>query len=139
MWVLPPLSLLPPHAANSFEEKDRFLSSVIQVLQNDPLLRSSSANLRAHVLRADARCDYGMFEEGLRDITEGLASVDSHGPSIATHEAALMGRAWRARADCYCSLGRTAEAEKALEQWAVYDPSSRNKADAEIKRLRQAS
>lgn len=91
------------------------------------------------MLRADARCDYGMFEEGLRDITEGLASVDSHGPSIATHEAALMGRAWRTRADCYCSLGRTGEAEKALEQWAGYDPSSRNKADAEIKRLRQAS
>jgi hypothetical protein len=130
---------LPPPVANSFEEKDRFLSSVIQVLQNDPLLRSSSANLRAHVLRADARCDCGMFEEGLRDITEGLACVDTNRPTFATHEAALIGRAWRTRADCFCSLGRVGEAENALEQWAVYDPSSRNKASAEIKRLRQAS
>ena len=123
------------HTATTFEEKDRCLSSVIQVLQNDPLLRTSTANVRAHVLRAAVRLDYGMLEEAARDVSTALA-VDVVPTSCS---ADLVGRAWRTQSDCCQALGKLGEAEEALRQWAKCDPGSRTKAMKEIQMLRGQS
>lgn len=117
------------HTATTFDEKERCLSSVIAVLQNDPLLRTCAANMRAHILRAAVRLDYGMLEEALNDVAQALAV-----PAAPT---ALEGRAWRTKADCCRALGNINEAEEALRQWAACDPACRSKAMKEIEQLRQ--
>ena len=120
--------------ASTFDEKERYLSSVIKVLQNDPLLRTSTANMRAHIMRAQVRYEYGMLEEALRDLSEAMAVTNNDNQN---KNGSLLGLAWRARADCYQGLGQIGEAEEALRQWAVWDPSRRTKAMKEIQEMRQ--
>eukprot|EP00977_Amphora_coffeiformis_P027316 scaffold34603_cov212-Amphora_coffeaeformis.AAC.9 len=117
--------------ASAFDEKDRFLSSVIQVLQNDPLLRKSTANMRAHVMHAQIRYEYGMLEEALRDLSEAIDITNNNTNRV------LVGLAWRARADCYRALGQIGEAEEALWQWAKHDPSRKTKVIKEIQEMRE--
>lgn len=91
--------------------------------------------MRAHVLRAQVRYDYGMVDEALRDLAESLAGLnDNHNDN---KRSALEGLAWRTRADCYRAVGQIGEAEEALRQWAVCDPSRRSKAMKEIQELQQ--
>ena len=123
------------HTANTFDEKERYLSSVIQVLQNDPLLRTGTANLRAHVLRAQTRYEYGMLDDALRDVSEALATTTT----FPMESSSLVGRAWRTQADCHVALQHVEEAEYALRQWAMCDPSCRTKAMKEIQALRESS
>lgn len=130
------MSVSPSFPATTLSEKERFLSSVIQVLQNDPILRVSTANIRAHVLRAQAHYDYGMIDEALRDISEALAVAPQVVPDTNL-VGALVGHAYRTRADCFLALNQKEEAEEALLHWARCDPSRRTKAMKEIQLLRQ--
>ena len=123
--------------ATTFEEKERCLSSVISVLQNDPLLRMSTANLRALVVRAQVRHEYGMVDEALRDLAQATAMACSDSGNNNTSNHRLLGLAWRTQADCYQTLGSVPEAEEALRQWALCDPSCRTKVLHEIQALRQ--
>jgi len=117
--------------ATTFEEKERYLTSVIQVLRSDPLLRTSTANMRCHVMRAQVRCEYGMPEEALRDLSEATVITNNNTNRV------LLGLAWRTRADCYRALGQMEKAEEALREWAENDPSRRTKAMKEIQEIQQ--
>jgi hypothetical protein len=89
--------------------------------------------------------DYGMIDEGLRDITQALAITPSETDIfLESNESnhvvmkTLIGRAYRTAADCYLALGNKNDTENALLKWAQYDTSRRTKAMNEIRRLRQS-
>jgi tetratricopeptide (TPR) repeat protein len=114
------------------EEKERFLSSIIQALKSDAALAGSLAGTHALVLRASARCEAGNYLGALEDAQQALEALQLQQGSISV---SWQGQAWRVLADAHQALGNVPAAVDALQEWAVHTPSFRTKALKEIQRL----
>ena len=107
------------------------MNSVIQTLSADSELDSSSANARAHVLRAEMYYNEKRYQDALRDTT---AAIELSGTTDS-----LKARAWRITADTHLAAGQLDEAVQALQQVAVCNPHFRSKIAKEIQQLNQAA
>jgi len=114
----------------SLPEKERFYSSVIDVLKSDPAVSSSCAYARALALRAEARQEQGGADEAVAQ--DGLLAAQVPGSTPA-----IKALAWRTLADCFRGQGLLEPAVEALQHWAQADPSSRTKVQNEITQLQQ--
>lgn len=114
-------------------EKDKFYSSIIQVLSADSTLGSSLACTRAFVLRAQSRHEEGRWDEARKDAESALQIHRNH---LSFHPcSSVVATAWRTLADCCVSQGQLDQAVQALQQWARADPSYQTKAAKEIEHL----
>lgn len=101
------------------------MDSVIQALSSDQEFKHSSALAHAYVLRAQVHLDIGDFSRAIDDAFE------------ATNSRQYAPKAWRTLADTYERIGDTSQALKALQQWALCEPSLKSKVNKEIRRLQQ--
>jgi ATP/maltotriose-dependent transcriptional regulator MalT len=114
-------------AASSFDEKHRFLNSVVSVLEGEPELAQSSALARALVSRAQARYEDQHTEEALGDALRATSMKSTSWNALS----------WRMVADCYKTLGKPDEAIAALREWGSCEPAFRSKVNREIQELRR--
>jgi len=117
------------HIAQTPEEKDRFISSVIRSLDADE--GSSSVHARALVMRSEMHLEASCFAEALQDAQRAL------GMKRATTATRI--KAYRVSADVFERQGSFAEAIESLREWANADTSFLTKINEEIKRLRSAT
>ena len=112
-------------AAPSFQEKDRFLSSVINALNRQPALQASLAMANARTLRAGLYLDRLMLDEARGDVHDTL------------QEHPLHAAAYRILADVEKADGRTDHAIEALSLWGRVEPTMKTKVANEIAMLQQ--
>ena len=121
------------------DEKDRFVSSIIKTLEADEVLRSSMANCRAYVFRAELYGQAGRLDESVADAERAIQLLRSaSSPSSSSKSAALLlAKAYRVLADTFEKTGNCELAMKALQGAAAADPASRTKLSKEMQRLQQ--
>lgn len=115
------------------DEKDRFLSSVIQALRADASLAGSLAIAHALVLRAAARSENTDSQGALQDAQEALCALRTTTTPLSV---TWQSQAWRIAADSQVDLGDLPAAVGTLEEWASVAPSFRTKLTREIERLK---
>lgn len=126
--------------ASSMDEKDRFVSSIIQTLEADEVLRLSLANCRAYVFRAELYGEAGRLDESIADAERAiqlLRSASSSPSSSSKSAPLLLAKAYRVLADAYEQSGNCKSAMEALQGAAAADPAFRTKLFKEIQRLQQ--
>ena len=114
-------------AAQSPDDKLMFLNSVIRKLDETDL-SESSANARAHFLRAQLCLDLGENEKAKIDARKAV--------SLRPDNLPLPTNAWRIVADTEEATGNYAGAIEALQKWGETNPSFTTKVSKEITRLR---
>lgn len=136
--------------ANLPQDKERFASSVIRALENDPDLRQSTANIRALVFRASLLMEQtGRSKEALTDAECAIdlllrrASVETTTTDTTTTTTTgssgslLMAQAYRVLADVQELAENYPAAMEALQLMAVSQPAMRTKVVQELARMRQ--
>jgi tetratricopeptide (TPR) repeat protein len=124
-------------AASSPEEKERFVSSIIRALDSDPDLRTTTANGRAFIVRAELFAETGRFEEAVQDATTAIELFRSAQQSPPLVANALNARAYRVLADVHELQGNYPAAAEALQKIAASNPAMRTKIVKELERLQQ--
>jgi (2Fe-2S) ferredoxin len=113
------------YQAETPQEKERFLSSVISALDKKDELRNSYAMAHAHALRAKLFIKNKDYPAATRD-AEFAVKLDS------TNDLA-----WRSLADAHEASGNFEDAIKVLQRWSKARPAFSTKANKEIQRLRE--
>ncbi len=112
-------------SAETPQEKERFLSSVISALDKKDELKKSYAMAHAHALRAKLFIKNKDYPAATRD-AEFAVKLDS------TNDLA-----WRSLADAHEASGNFEDAIKVLQRWSKARPAFSTKANKEIQRLRE--
>jgi hypothetical protein len=121
--------------ANTRDEKERFVSSIIQALDENSL-QSSTAFSRALLFRAELHREAKSNEDAIRDCDRALNSLlNERTMTTTTAVTALKSRAYRILADVYEGIGQIVEACRALTDLAACNPAMRTKIANELKRL----
>jgi DNA-binding SARP family transcriptional activator len=107
--------------ANSKEEQERFLTSVISALSKKDDLKDSLAMAHAHAMRADVLPAEQAVADGQR----------------ATQLDPSNDKAWRTLVDAYEATGNTKGAIEALQNWSRASPTFATKALKEIQQLNE--
>lgn len=134
IFFLTLVSCLEIALAPNVEQKLRFASSIIDTLEHDHTLKHSTANVRAHVFRAELYADSGQLEEGLEDTNRAIQLLSSDRTTVSNK---LKAKAYRIVADIHEKNGQYVHAMDAYRGMVACDPSLRSKVTKEITRLQQ--
>jgi ATP/maltotriose-dependent transcriptional regulator MalT len=117
-------------SADSAEEKERFVSSIIKALTNDGKHGRSTILARALIFRARLYVSKKQLFEAEKDAIEALHILD-------TLEKRLIYQATLVMADVFELQGNIGEAVNLLQDLATTDRSMRSKLLQEVDRLRK--
>jgi hypothetical protein len=116
------------------------LDGIIHDLCKSQAFSKSASLSHALILRADAYMEIqpSNLEQARHDINQALEIISS-GEGVDTNtnisSEALVGRAWRIKADIEEKSGNILEAMAAVSKWAESSPMFRTKAKKELSRL----
>jgi tetratricopeptide (TPR) repeat protein len=125
--------------APTLEEKQRYTSSIIRVLEDDDDLRMSTANVRARIYQAEILSELGIYQEAIDEVTKSIQQLSS--PSLIEiktkfHDI-LLAKAYRVAADVYELSGNYVAAIESIQRMAATNPEMRTKVVKELDRLKQ--
>jgi tetratricopeptide (TPR) repeat protein len=125
--------------AQSLEDKRRYTSSIIRVLDEDDDLRMSTANARARICQAEIILESGNDQEAIDEITKAIQLLTSPALLETTtkiHDT-LLAKAYRVAADAYEQTGDYNAAIDSIQRMASTNFDLRTKVVKELERLQQ--
>ena len=123
---------------STLEEKQRYTSSIIRVLEEDDL-RMSTANARARIYQAEILSDLGSYSEAINEVSKSiqqLSSLPLKETKTKFHDV-LLAKAYRVAADVYELNGNYIAAIESIQRMASTNPDMRTKVVKELERLQQ--
>lgn len=132
------LLTLSNYLVSNLDEKRRYTSSIIRVLDDDTDdLRMSTANTRARIYQAEIILEMGNYNEAIDEITIAIQQLTA--PSILKTRFydILLSKAYRIVADAYEQSGDYLAAIKSIQYMASTNPDMRTKIVKELERLQQ--
>lgn len=124
---------------SNLEEKRRYTSSIIRVLDDEDDLRTSTANARARIYQAEIILELGNYQEAIDEVTKSIQQLTA--PSLLETKTKfhdiLLAKAYRIAADAYEQSGDYVAAIKSIQSMASTNPDMRTKVVKELERLQQ--
>jgi tetratricopeptide (TPR) repeat protein len=120
----------------AIEEKLRYTSSIIRVLEEDDDLRLSTSNARAKTYQAEILSELGNYQEAIDEVSKVIEQLSSIDVKSKFHDI-LLAKAYRVVADVYEMSGNYVAAIESIQRMAATNPEMRAKVDKELQRLQQ--
>ena len=122
---------------SNLEEKRRYTSSIIRVLDDEEDLQTSTANTRARIYQAEIILELGNNQEAIDEVTKSIQQLTS--PSLletkTKFHGILLAKAYRIAADAHEKGGNYEAAMKSIQSMADTNPDMRSKVVKELERL----
>jgi tetratricopeptide (TPR) repeat protein len=118
------------------EEKLRYTSSIIRVLEEDDDLRLSTSNARTKTYQAEILSELGNYQEAIDEVSKVIEQLSSIDVKSKFHDI-LLAKAYRVAADVYEMSGNYVAAIESIQRMAATNPEMRAKVDKELQRLQQ--
>jgi tetratricopeptide (TPR) repeat protein len=121
----------------ALEEKQRYTSSIIRVLDEDEDVRVSTANARARIYQAEITFELGNYQEAIDDITKSIQLLTLPALTTSKFHDVLLAKAYRVAADTYEKMGNYKAAMESIQSMAIKNVDLRTKVVKELERLQK--
>jgi hypothetical protein len=120
------------------EEKERYASSIIRVLDSETDLSMSTANARASVFLAEVLFVTKRYQDSINEAIKSINRLTStsNQNEMNPSQCTLLTRAYRVLADVHEQNGNYTAAIESVQAMASYNPAMRTKVTKEVERLR---